>query len=404
MATLTRRERVTANTWPGFVDALATMLMVIIFLLLVFVLAQFFLTEALSGRDTALRRLQGQVDELAGLLALERKANEDLTTNIAQLSAELQASVTGRDDLSATMRALNDRAVTAEGRVEELNRALEKAFEAVKADRETVEAQVRELARLSKDVAALRALKEDLEREAAALAIKVDAAETARDEKDKALIKERELSESARAQLALLNQQTEALREQIARLNAALEASEKKDMEQKAQIASLGNRLNAALASKVQELSRYRSEFFGKLREVLGNNPGIRIVGDRFVFQSEVLFASGSAQLGEEGRRQIVQVAETLKKVAAQFPPKIDWVLQVDGYTDKRPISTPEFPSNWELSTARAISVVRVLLDQGIPPRRLSAAGFAEFHPLDDRDDEIAYRRNRRIELKLTQR
>jgi chemotaxis protein MotB len=404
MATLTRRERVTANTWPGFVDALATMLMVIIFLLLVFVLAQFFLTEALSGRDTALRRLQGQVDELAGLLALERKANEDLTTNIAQLSAELQASVTGRDDLSATMRALNDRAVTAEGRVEELNRALEKAFEAVKADRETVEAQVRELARLSKDVAALRALKEDLEREAAALAIKVDAAETARDEKDKALIKERELSESARAQLALLNQQTEALREQIARLNAALEASEKKDMEQKAQIASLGNRLNAALASKVQELSRYRSEFFGKLREVLGNNPGIRIVGDRFVFQSEVLFASGSAQLGEEGRRQIVQVAETLKKVAAQFPPNIDWVLQVDGYTDKRPISTPEFPSNWELSTARAISVVRVLLDQGIPPRRLSAAGFAEFHPLDDRDDEIAYRRNRRIELKLTQR
>jgi chemotaxis protein MotB len=404
MATLTRRERVTANTWPGFVDALATMLMVIIFLLLVFVLAQFFLTEALSGRDTALRRLQGQVDELAGLLALERKANEDLTTNIAQLSAELQASVTGRDDLSATMRTLNDRAVNAESRVEELNRALEKAFETTKADRETIEAQVRELARLSKDVAALRALKEDLEREAAALAIKVDAAETARDEKEKALIKERELSESARAQLALLNQQTEALREQIARLNAALEASEKKDIEQKAQIASLGNRLNAALASKVQELTRYRSEFFGKLREVLGDKPGILIVGDRFVFQSEVLFASGSAELGEEGRKQIVQVAETLKTAAAQFPPNIDWVLQVDGYTDKRPISTPEFPSNWELSTARAISVVRVLLDQGIPPRRLSAAGFAEFHPLDDRDDEIAYRRNRRIELKLTQR
>jgi chemotaxis protein MotB len=404
MATLTRRERVTANTWPGFVDALATMLMVIIFLLLVFVLAQFFLTEALSGRDTALRRLQGQVDELAGLLALERKANEDLTTNIAQLSAELQASVTGRDDLSATMRTLNDRAVNAESRVEELNRALEKAFETTKADRETIETQVRELARLSKDVAALRALKEDLEREAAALAIKVDAAETARDEKEKALIKERELSESARAQLALLNQQTEALREQIARLNAALEASEKKDIEQKAQIASLGNRLNAALASKVQELTRYRSEFFGKLREVLGDKPGILIVGDRFVFQSEVLFASGSAELGEEGRKQIVQVAETLKTAAAQFPPNIDWVLQVDGYTDKRPISTPEFPSNWELSTARAISVVRVLLDQGIPPRRLSAAGFAEFHPLDDRDDEIAYRRNRRIELKLTQR
>ena len=404
MASLTRRDRVTVNTWPGFVDALATMLMVIIFLLMVFVLAQFFLSEALSGRDTALRRLQGQVDELAGLLALERKANEDLTSNIAQLSSELQASVTGRDDLSATMRALNDRSLNAESRVEELNRALEKSFETIRADRETVEAQVRELAQLSKDIMALKALKEELERDAAALALKVDEAETERDEKETALIKERELSESARAQLALLNQQTEALREQIARLNAALEASELKDEEQKAQIASLGNRLNAALASKVQELTRYRSEFFGKLREVLGNKPGILIVGDRFVFQSEVLFASGSAELGEEGREQIVQVAETLKTAAAQFPANIDWVLQVDGHTDRRPIFTVEFPSNWELSTARAISVVRVLLDQGIPPRRLSAAGFAEFYPLEDRDDEIAYRRNRRIELKLTQR
>jgi chemotaxis protein MotB len=404
MATLTRRERVNPNTWPGFVDALATMLMVIIFLLLVFVLAQFFLSEALSGRDTALRRLQGQVDELAGLLSLERRANEDLTINIAQLSAELQASVTGSDDLSATMRALNDRAVNAESRIEELNRALERAFETIEVDRDTVEAQVRELARLSRDVAALRALKEELERDAAALAVKVDAAETTREETASALIKERELSESARAQLALLNQQTAVLREEIARLNAALDASAKKDEEQQVQIASLGTRLNAALASKVQELARYRSEFFGKLRKVLGDQPGIRIVGDRFVFQSEVLFASGSAELAEEGRKQIVQVAETLKTAANQFPPDIDWVMRVDGHTDKRPIFTSEFPSNWELSTARAISVVRVLLDQGIPPRRLAAAGFAQFHPLDDREDEIAYRRNRRIELKLTQR
>ena len=404
MASLTRRERVNANTWPGFVDALATLLMVIIFLLMVFVLAQFFLSEALSGRDTALRRLQGQVDELAGLLALERKANEDLTLNIAELSAELQASVTGSDNLSATMRALTNRAVNAESRVEELNQALENAFETIKADRETVEAQVRELARLSQDVTALRALKAELEREAATLAVKVDTAETTREETEAALIKERELSESARAELALLNQQTAVLREEIARLNAALDASAKKDEEQQVQIATLGKKLNAALASKVQELSRYRSEFFGKLREVLGDQPGIRVVGDRFVFQSEVLFASGSADLEEEGRKQIVQVAETLKIAASQFPPDIDWVMRVDGHTDKRPIYTLAFPSNWELSTARAISVVRVLIDQGIPPRRLTAAGFAEFHPLDDRDDEIAYRRNRRIELKLTQR
>ncbi|MGF1640060.1 MAG: peptidoglycan -binding protein [Rhodospirillales bacterium] len=383
MRSLTRRERVNPNTWPGFVDALATLLMVIIFLLLVFVLAQFFLSEALSGRDTALRRLQGQVDELAGLLALERKASEDLTANITRLSAELQASVAGRDDLATRLRALDDRAVAAETRAE---------------------AQTRDLTRLAAELDAVRALKAELERDAAALAIKVDAAERSRGESETTLIRERELSESARAQIALLNQQTAALREQIERLNTALAASELRDQDQKAQIASLGSRLNAALASKVQELSRYRSEFFGKLREVLGDRPDIRIVGDRFVFQSEVLFATASAELGDDGRTQLIQVAETLKTVSARFPPDIDWVLRVDGHTDRRPIATLEFPSNWELSTARAISVVRLLIDQGIPPHRLAAAGFGEFHPLEDRGDEIAFRRNRRIELKLTER
>ncbi len=221
---------------------------------------------------------------------------------------------------------------------------------------------------------------------------------------DTALIEERRVSESARAQIALLNQQTAALREQIRQLTATLEVAEDKAREQDVQIVNLGQRLNAALASKVQELQRYRSEFFGRLREVLGDNPDIRIVGDRFVFQSEVLFDSGSAELEEEGRPQLLQVSDTLKKIIEKIPDDIDWVLRVDGHTDSRPIDTVLYPSNWELSAARAISVVQLLIDSGIPPDHLVAAGFGEFHPLDDRNTQEALRRNRRIELKLTQR
>jgi chemotaxis protein MotB len=212
------------------------------------------------------------------------------------------------------------------------------------------------------------------------------------------------VSESTRAQLALLNQQMAALRAQILQLSSALDAAETTARERDVEIASLGQRLNAALASKVQELARYRSEFFGRLRDVLGDQAGIRIVGDRFVFQSEVLFASGSATLGDEGQRQILKVAETLKAVARQIPGDIEWILQVEGHSDKVPIATAPYASNWELSTARAMSVLRLLKEAGVPPARLSAAGFGEFHPLEDRDDPAAYQRNRRIELKLTQR
>jgi chemotaxis protein MotB len=166
----------------------------------------------------------------------------------------------------------------------------------------------------------------------------------------------------------------------------------------------MGQRLNAALASKVQDLARYRSEFFGRLRKVLGDRRDIQIVGDRFVFQSEVLFASGSDSLAEGGKVQLAHLATTLKEIAEGIPDDINWVLRVDGHTDRVPISTARFPSNWELSTARAISVVKYLISQGIPPHRFAATGFGEFQPLDERDDEIAYRRNRRIEMKLDQR
>ncbi len=380
---MTRRSQRSTNIWPGFVDALATLLLVLVFLLMVFVLAQFFLGQALTGRDLALRKLQDQVGELADLLALERKAGEELRFNVAQLSRELQASVASREQLTSNLRSMTIRAEDAE--------------KAAAADKETVADQARRLANLGNDIAALQALKEELEKKVSSLG---DQAETS----GKALIEEKKISESARAQVALLNRQMAALREQIARLNQTLEASEKESERQQVQIANLGSRLNAALASKVQELSRYRSEFFGRLREILGNQAGIRIVGDRFVFQSEVLFDTGSADLGPPGQEQIDRLAATLLDLSKKIPADIDWILRIDGHTDTVPIRTGRFPSNWELSTARALSVVRRLIENGLPPNRLVAAGFGEFSPLDNRDDEIARRRNRRIEFKLTER
>jgi chemotaxis protein MotB len=219
-----------------------------------------------------------------------------------------------------------------------------------------------------------------------------------------ALSEQESISKESQLRVELLNRQLLALRQQLSRLAVALEASEAKAAEQEVQIVDLGRRLNAALASKVEELARYRSEFFGRLREVLGDRTDIQIVGDRFVFQSEVLFETGSAQIGPDGQAQLAQFAETLLEIAAKIPPEINWILRVDGHTDRRPINTPQFKSNWELSTARAISVVRFLESQGVPPQRLVAAGFGEFQPLVEGSSEADYRRNRRIELKLDQR
>jgi chemotaxis protein MotB len=376
MALASRRPQRDVNIWPGFVDALTTLLLALVFLLTIFVLAQFYLGEALLGRDNALRQMQSDLGSMAELLSLERKANQDLRLNIAQMSQELEASVTVRDELAERTRALGIKLGDSERDLKDANA---------------------KIAGLANDIAALTALRDELEKKTAGLASRLETT-------DKNLIEERKVSESARAQVALLNRQMAALREQLASLNAALEASEKLSAEQKAQITTLGSRLNAALASKVQELSRYRSEFFGRLREVLGDHPDIRIVGDRFVFQSEVLFETGSADIGAAGAEQLSRLAGLLTELAKKIPPDIDWVLRIDGHTDRVPIATARFPSNWELSSARALSVLRLLMARGIPPNRLAAAGFGEFHPLDERRDEIAYRRNRRIEIKLTER
>jgi len=418
------------NIWPGFVDALATLLLVIMFLLVVFVLAHVFLSQALSGRDAALERLNNQISELANLLALERDTSTELRSNVTQLSASLQQSTKARDALGSEIEALRASLADAEQTLAERDAALA----AGGSEQEALAARIARLeaalAKSSDEAAALRTRARDLQDKVVAIeasaaeklaalqsamaarlaAQEADAAEKLLSSEHKATKAakqteiERNISKTALGQVALLNQQLAALRLQLAKINQALDASEAEDKAQKAVIADLGKRLNVALAKKVEELAQFRSEFFGRLRKALGNRRDVQVVGDRFVFQSEVLFSSGSADLGLPGKVQLGKLAATILDVARKIPTELPWVLRVDGHTDKIPIATARFPSNWALSTSRALSVVNFLIDQGVPPNRLAAAGFGEFQPLDARDDEIAYRRNRRIEIKLTQR
>jgi chemotaxis protein MotB len=446
MSIARRSRRSEINIWPAFVDALGQLVIAIIFLLLIFTVAQFLTTDALSGRDQALQRLTQQINELTDLLSLEKRSNEDLRLNVAQLSTELQSSSAAKDALTTRVAELAARAQDQTARADRLDAQLADANKVVSADKEKVELQLRELESLRRDIEALRKVRTDLESKVADLAAGQQKSQqdltAARDrskeleaklaseqertalaqkEIDKrdirlaelaaqgqqaaaALAGQQKLSKEAQDRVDSLNQQIAALRDQLQRVSAALELTEGKSKDQQVQIADLGRRLNLALASKVEELARFRSEFFGRLREVLGDRPDIRVVGDRFVFQSEVLFAPASADLGDDAKAQLQPVAMAIKELLPKIPNDLNWVLRIDGHTDKRPINTPQFASNWELSTARAISVVKYLIDQGVPPDRLAAAGFGEFQPLDPRNDEVAYRRNRRIEIKLTDR
>jgi chemotaxis protein MotB len=397
------------DIWPGFVDALSTLLMGITFLLVVFVLGQFFMSRLLAGRTEQMDRLQAQVSDMASQLQLSEDEAAELRRNLRRLDTDLRNLTSERDDLQAQLQtseesraSLSDRlasvlAQTAtltrnledvQGSVEqqartreELEKALADARKQVSADRATVEAQVGQLAELQQQIAALQAARDRLQAE------KGDVA-TSRDQ--------------ALAQVAMLNQQIAELGTQLAQLGQALEVKQAEIDRQAGAIEDLGRKLNLALADKVLELSQYRSDFFGRLRGILGDRPGVQIVGDRFVFQSEVLFDSGSATLKPQGEEQLATFARTLQDIIKDIPDDLPWILRVDGHTDKRSINTPAFPSNWELSSARAINVARFLVANGLPAGRVAAAGFAEFRPLDPADTEEAYRRNRRIELKLT--
>ncbi len=339
----TRRNRrgAGADFWPGFVDAMATLLLVVTFLLSLFMLTQYFITQEASGKDTALQRLNKQITELTELLSLEKSQARSLEDELSSVSASLSSSKSEQIRLQGLLGSTKG---------------------------ETDEARER-----------TRKLTSEVD-------------------------EQRQISSEALARVELLNQQLSALRRQIAALEDALDASENRDKESQTRIADLGRRLNVALARKVQELERYRSDFFGRLRKILGDRENVRVVGDRFIFQAEVLFDSGSAEINPTGRAQITKLAEALAVLQNEIPEEVNWVLRVDGHTDIKPIRNARFPSNWELSSARAISVVRQLLDAGVPPKRLVAAGFGEFQPLDAGEDPESLRRNRRIELKLTEK
>ena len=336
-----RRGRYQANYWPGFVDMLSTLLLVVTFLMSLFMLTNYFVSQAASGKDTMLSRLNRQLSELTELLALERSKKESTEDELQTLQATLGEKDKENQRLTGL---LGDAGGKTQGAEEKAN----------------------------------------------ALGGELDT--------------QKKITNDALAKVELLNQQLAALRLQLASLQEALDASEAKDKDSQAKIADLGQRLNVALAKKVQELARYRSDFFGKLKEALGERADFQVVGDRFVFPSDVLFNSGSAELKPGAAAQLDKLADALKEVETKIPPDIAWVMRVDGHTDIHPISTPEFPSNWELSSARAISVVRYLMQAGISPEHLVAAGFGEFQPIDTGTSDEALAKNRRIELKLTER
>jgi chemotaxis protein MotB len=401
---LGRRRSREINVWPGFVDALTSLIIAIVFVLLIFTIAQFTLSEALSGRDEALKQLNRRISELAEMLSLERKTNADLQLSISQLSAELQSSVlkrdtlagrlseitAERDKLSEQLAAIKGTAQGAASEAESLKTQLADALKALQAEKGSADEKARELAQLEQEIAILKSLREDLESKL--------------EQSQQSVTTEKQVSSEAQRQVDLLNRQLLALRDQLSQIEQALEVAEQANKNKDVQIADLGKRLNLALAGKVEELARYRSEFFGKLRQILGERPDIRIVGDRFVFQSEVLFPIGSADIQADGAAKLRQLAATLKQITPEIPKDIFWILEIDGYTDKRPISTARYPSNWELSTARAVAVVKLLVQEGIPAEHLAAAGYGEFQSVEQGQNEQAYAKNRRIELKLTQR
>ncbi len=650
MARSRRELRQSPDIWPGYVDALSTLLMSIIFLLVVFVLAQFFLNRLLQGKDSKLASLQAAITQLTQQLDLETNTNDELRLSVAKLSSDLQAAQADRDDAAAQLskaqserdqfrdqlfqlqdektqltQTLNELRVEAnksqalQAELEKttdlrakLEAELQKARQTVTTDKSTIEAQLAQLIQLRRDIDTLQQTRHELDLKVAEMTALLKAAETAKGDatkeiarladllqaaqgqvatlqgqvgelkqsvtasdqksldlasevsrltrllqtargektaadqrlteltqqldtarkergtqdsevarlsalvntaqadkqaaeqrvaalssqleaaggdaaererrlaelsallqeargkqsetsasaeelkkareqlllelgqardqaselearlateqehttlaqhgldqrdlriadllrqagrKEEALATEQALSREALNQVELLNQQINALRVQLASIQQALDTEKQKVEDQQVTISDLGSKLNLALANKVEELSRFRSEFFGRLRQLLGDRPDIRTVGDRFVFQSEVLFPTASADIEPGGQTELRKLADSLRQISAEIPSDLPWVLEIDGHTDERPISTPEFPSNWELSTERAINVGKFLISQGIPPERIAVAGFGSFQPLDDRHDEIAYRRNRRIEIKLT--
>ena len=439
-----RSDQAGSVIWPGFVDAMTALLLVLMFVLSIFMIVQFVLREELIGKDRSLELLGGQLLALQDELSTERTRSEGFRSRVATLEEMLAQEEERALELGRQLAAAKDQNV-------ELSEELERRIAELAATAETLKNREAELSDLQARSARLveietqneelRKTRLTLEERLAALELALDkkraeaeetltllaAAEAKQKELSEdaieqakqlsererlnafaraALATERESNEKNRTAIALLNSQIRDLREKISALEFQLRVTEKLEADAQIQIQDLGARLNKALARKVDELQRYRSEFFGRLRDVLAGREGVQVVGDRFVFQSEILFESGSAELGEAGKAELAKFAGVLRDVANDIPGELPWILRVDGHTDVVPIGgNSPYANNWELSQARALSVVQYLIrDQSIAAKRLAAAGFGEYQPISEERSREAFKRNRRIELKLTER
>ena len=413
-------------------DALSTLLMVIIFVLLVFVLAQAFLSVTLYGRNQALEKATKQLSEISEALSVEKGKTLNLRVSVAQLGKDLASGTVERDrltqqiaeanlalqaagvartelrtqlaDTASKADAANQDAAAAKARLAEMQQQIAELDRTVSADKETLQARLSDLATLAQQARALTALRDELQKQVEDYAAKAGTEQQRRQTVEAQLGDEKKQGDTVRAQVSLLNQQIDQLKLQLAAIASSLNLTQQQNEEKDTQIANLGQKLNTALAAKVEELQQDRSEFFGKLRSVMANRPGIQIVGDRFVFQSEVLFPVGSAELTPAGTAQMTALAVTIKDIAAKIPSDVNWVLRVDGHTDPQPVKGGSFVSNWELSAARAITVVKLLIADGVPAQHLAATGFGEYQPLGPGDTQDDYAKDRRIELRLTDR
>lgn len=343
-----RRSRSSTNVWPGYVDALSALLMLVIFVLMVYVVSQLYLSQTLSDRNSQLVRLNARLSELSELLGLEKDKTAAMEDQMASLQNDYSNSLNRNDALVSQ---------------------LENTREQLMQQTANADAQAERLASMEQSLA------------------------------DK-----EEMSASQQAMILRLSNQIASLQGQLREIAAALKLQKNLTAEKESQLKQVSQRLNTLLAERVNQLEQYQSEFFSRLRDILASNDNIRVVGDRFLLPSELLFASGSAELGAEGKRELDKLAGVLLDVVNKIPDDVDWILRVDGHTDIIPINTPKFPSNWELSTARAVAVVRYLAAQGVPEKRMVAAGFGEFFPVAEGTSPEALQKNRRIELKLTDR
>ncbi|MBT4203413.1 MAG: peptidoglycan -binding protein [Rhodobiaceae bacterium] len=479
------------NYWPGFVDAMATILLVIMFLLTVFILSQFYLANEISGKDNALEELREQLADLNSVLSIERLQNNELEKDILNLEISISELEIEKTSLINDLSIANEELVVLQDEVIKITTEYENKIIILEDNIEDrilqYELQRDELANRNKIILDLGAKEKEISNQLAvknieiekklerinkddlkiiALNNKINIKESKILEIEQKLIKSGQIiidirkkneeldrgllnlnktissitssnksseqviidlrkkdiessskvldlknsiknlygkSYKANDEIKILNIQLKALRKQMLEMQALLDDSKDRDIDQKARISDLGKKLNLALAQKVKELSEYRSEFFGKLKEILGDRSDIKIIGDRFIFQSEVLFGSGESEINIEGKRQLAKLSGAILDLMDEIPSDVNWILRVDGHTDKQPIKNAKFNSNWELSSARAISVVKFLIQMGIPPNRLAATGLGEFQPIDNYDDQEGYRKNRRIELKLTE-